>query len=118
MGWGERGGGSNICAPKLLPKCVAKLHLECLPHCATQSHFLHRAQPQISIFSCQAAKLCNLLAVFVSEHLLSGAVVYLRRPPHPCPCAQTAATPLRCCPRPPPLQSPLHLLEDAMQIKL
>lgn len=32
-----------MCAPKLLPKYVAKLQLECLPHCVTQSHLLHGA---------------------------------------------------------------------------
>lgn len=61
-----------MCAPKLLPKYVAKLQLECLPHCATQSHFLRGAGPEICIFPCQDAILLVSSSQVNSGRLLSG----------------------------------------------
>lgn len=52
-GWGRRGGGSHICAPKLLPKCVAKLHLECLPSLCHSEVTFSRGDPQMTTFSCR-----------------------------------------------------------------
>lgn len=54
----QRGGvkevlGVTYVAPKLLPECVAKLQLECLPHCATQKSLFSTENPRLASFSCR-----------------------------------------------------------------
>lgn len=116
----QRGGVKEVlgvtyvalnCSPSVLPSYSRNVSL-IVP---LKSHVLHR-ESQISIVSCQNfMMLADLQRVSgPTLHLQSRAVAYLRRPPHPCLCARTAATPPRCCcPRPRQSQSPPHLLEDA-----
>ena len=114
---GGRDGGSSSSASKLLPKYVAKLQLECLLHCATQSHFLQGADAKICVFLCQDAIFNTLIhsVLAVSKSTLDVCYVLVAYPQkhlHPCLCALTAETLHRCCCQlPPPPTSHLHLLE-------
>lgn len=53
--------GVAVVPPNCFPKYVAKLQLECVFHCATQSHFLQRADSKMCLFSFPDAILNTLI---------------------------------------------------------